>query len=57
LIRKAISTLKPEYRLIMEMFADGKDSKTIAEHLNISRQAVSEQKKKAIEKLQQIMIK
>jgi RNA polymerase sigma factor (sigma-70 family) len=57
LLIKAISMLKPQYRIIMEMTAAGENGATIAAHLGISNQAVSQQKKKAIEKLQQIMIK
>jgi RNA polymerase sigma factor (sigma-70 family) len=56
-LRKAISMLKPKYRVIMEMTADGADGKQIADHLNVTRQAVSEMKKKAIIKLQELMIK
>lgn len=39
------------------MVAEGYDGKQIGEHLNISRQAVSQQKELAIKKLQEIMVK
>jgi len=56
-LKKAISQLKPQWQTIMNMVAEGYDGKQIGEHLNISRQAVSQQKELAIKKLQEIMIK
>ena len=56
-LKKAISQLKPQYQIIMNMFAEGKDGQEIAQHLGISREAVRQQKDLAIKKLQEIMIK
>jgi len=56
-LKKAISQLKPQWQTIMNMVAEGYDGKQIGEHLNISRQAVSQQKELAIKKLQEIMVK
>jgi len=56
-LKKAISQLKPQWQTIMNMIAEGYDGKQIGEHLNISRQAVSQQKELAIKKLQEIMVK
>ncbi len=57
LLKQAISTLKPQWQTIMSMTAEGYDGKQIGEYLGISRQAVSQQKEKAIKQLQEIMIK
>ena len=56
-LKKAISQLKPQYQIIMNMFAEGKDGQEIAQHLGITREAVRQQKDLAIKKLQEIMIK
>jgi len=55
-LKKAILQLKPQWQTIMNMTADGKMLKEIAEHLNITKQAVSTQKASAIKMLQKIMI-
>ncbi len=57
LLKQAISKLKPQYQIIMNMVAEGYDGKQIGEHLGISREAVRQQKDLAIKKLQEIMIK
>jgi len=56
-LKEAISMLKPQWQTIMSMTAEGYDGKQIGEYLGISRQAVSQQKERAIKQLQEIMIK
>jgi RNA polymerase sigma factor (sigma-70 family) len=56
-LKEAISMLKQQWQTIMSMTAEGYDGKQISEYLGISRQAVSQQKEKAIKQLQKIMIK
>jgi RNA polymerase sigma factor (sigma-70 family) len=56
-LKKAISTLKPQWQIIMNMVSQGFDNKQIGEHLGISREAVRQQRDNAMKKLKEIMIK
>tara|TARA_R110000782_G_scaffold21621_2_gene57991 strand:- start:2 stop:574 length:573 start_codon:yes stop_codon:yes gene_type:complete len=56
-LRKAISSLKPKWKLIMNMVADGFTLTEIGKHIGMTTQAVSQQKQNAMIALQKIMVK
>jgi RNA polymerase primary sigma factor len=56
-LKKAISTLKPQWQTIMNMLSEGHTMVEIGQHLGISKEAVRQQKENALKKLREIMIK
>jgi RNA polymerase sigma factor (sigma-70 family) len=56
-LKKAIMQLKPQWQTIMSMLGEGHTMVEIGQHLGISKEAVRQQKEKALAKLREIMIK
>jgi RNA polymerase sigma factor (sigma-70 family) len=56
-LKKAISQLKPQYQIIMNMLSEGHTMVEIGQYLEISKEAVRQQKELAMKKLKEIMIK
>ena len=55
-LKKAISMLKPQWQTIMTMVSEGYNNTEIAKHLGISKEAVRQQRDKAVAKLREIMV-
>lgn len=56
-LKKAIMQLKPQWQTIMSMLGEGHTMVEIGQHLGISKEAVRQQKEKALAKLREIMVK